>query len=150
MGTRAQMGRQVYLDLLKIQNEGHKTVYVLASHSHYFMDGIIQHGILENSRWSTSRMDYRHIRSAALSIALQFQRCQNCKDKRLRISVGHSESIRRSPQDQSNLISSNWMKTRFRRKWCVASRPHLCTIATLEIEDETESDYVPALLYTRT
>src|SRR5581483_2631423 len=35
-----QMGRQVYLDLLKIQNEEHKTVYVLASHSHYFMDGI--------------------------------------------------------------------------------------------------------------
>lgn len=34
-----QSGRQAYLDLLKVQNEGHKKVYVLASHSHFFMDG---------------------------------------------------------------------------------------------------------------
>ena len=33
-------GRRVYADLLKLQNEAHKRVYVLASHSHYFMDGI--------------------------------------------------------------------------------------------------------------
>lgn len=33
-------GGKVYLDLLKLQNESHKIVYVLASHSHYFMDGI--------------------------------------------------------------------------------------------------------------
>jgi len=37
-GTRS--GRQVYNDLLKLQNASHKKVYVLASHSHYFMDGI--------------------------------------------------------------------------------------------------------------
>ena len=35
-----QTGRQVYEDLLKLQDEAHKNVYVLASHSHYFMDGI--------------------------------------------------------------------------------------------------------------
>ena len=35
-----QSGRQAYTDLLKLQNESHKLVYVLASHSHYFMDGI--------------------------------------------------------------------------------------------------------------
>jgi hypothetical protein len=35
-----QSGRRIYLDLLKAQNEGHKRVYVLASHSHFFMDGI--------------------------------------------------------------------------------------------------------------
>jgi hypothetical protein len=35
-----QSGRLVYLDLLKARNEAHKHVYVLASHSHYFMDGI--------------------------------------------------------------------------------------------------------------
>ncbi len=35
-----ESGRRVYLDLLKAQNEAHKHVYVLASHSHYFMDGI--------------------------------------------------------------------------------------------------------------
>jgi|SRR5580700_7810556 hypothetical protein len=35
-----ESGRRVYLDLLEAQNEAHKRVYVLASHSHYFMDGI--------------------------------------------------------------------------------------------------------------
>ncbi len=33
-------GRRVYKDLLNAQNEGHKRVYVLASHSHFYMDGI--------------------------------------------------------------------------------------------------------------
>jgi len=33
-------GRRVYAMLLKMQNDAHKTVYVLASHSHYFMAGI--------------------------------------------------------------------------------------------------------------
>ena len=37
VGTES--GRQVYEMLLKLQNEAHKLVYVLASHSHYFMDG---------------------------------------------------------------------------------------------------------------
>jgi len=36
----AESGARVYADLLKTQNEGHKRVYVLASHSHYYMDGI--------------------------------------------------------------------------------------------------------------
>ena len=36
-GTKS--GLRVYADLLKVQNESHKLVYVLASHSHYFMDG---------------------------------------------------------------------------------------------------------------
>jgi hypothetical protein len=35
-----ESGQRVYLDLLKLQNEGHKLIYVLASHSHFFMDGI--------------------------------------------------------------------------------------------------------------
>jgi hypothetical protein len=35
-----ESGRQVYQMLLSLQNEAHKLVYVLASHSHYFMDGI--------------------------------------------------------------------------------------------------------------
>lgn len=33
-------GRRAYHDLLKIQNDSHKRVYVLASHSHYYMEGI--------------------------------------------------------------------------------------------------------------
>jgi hypothetical protein len=33
-------GRRVYVDLLKTQHQAHKRVYVLASHSHYFMDGV--------------------------------------------------------------------------------------------------------------
>ena len=34
-----QTGRQVYQMLLKMQNDAHKIVYLLASHSHFFMDG---------------------------------------------------------------------------------------------------------------
>jgi hypothetical protein len=37
--TGTESGRQVYEMLLKMQNDAHKLVYVLASHSHYFMDG---------------------------------------------------------------------------------------------------------------
>jgi hypothetical protein len=33
-------GRRVYIDLLRAQNESHKLVYVLASHSHYYMANI--------------------------------------------------------------------------------------------------------------
>ena len=33
-------GRRAYADLLKAQNEAHKHVYVLASHSHYYMGNI--------------------------------------------------------------------------------------------------------------
>jgi hypothetical protein len=33
-------GRQVYTQLLNFQNNAHKNVYVLASHSHFFMDGV--------------------------------------------------------------------------------------------------------------
>jgi Calcineurin-like phosphoesterase len=38
LGTES--GRRVYADLLKVENQSHKRVYVLASHSHYFMEGI--------------------------------------------------------------------------------------------------------------
>jgi hypothetical protein len=45
-----ESGHRVYADLLRARDEAHKRVYVLASHSHYFMDGIFntdywkQHG----------------------------------------------------------------------------------------------------------
>ncbi len=45
-----ESGRHVYIDLLRFRDQTHKRVYVLASHSHYFMDGIFntpywhQHG----------------------------------------------------------------------------------------------------------
>lgn len=35
-----ETGTRVYHMLLSMQNDAHKTVYVLGSHSHYFMDGI--------------------------------------------------------------------------------------------------------------
>jgi hypothetical protein len=35
-----QSGRSAYRELLKLQNSAHKKIYVLASHSHFFMDGI--------------------------------------------------------------------------------------------------------------
>jgi Calcineurin-like phosphoesterase len=38
--TGTESGRRVYGDLLRARDEAHKHVYVLASHSHYFMDGI--------------------------------------------------------------------------------------------------------------
>jgi hypothetical protein len=38
--TGIETGRRVYADLLNAQNDNGKRVYVLASHSHYFMDGI--------------------------------------------------------------------------------------------------------------
>jgi len=38
--TGIESGRRVYADLLRARDEGHKHVYVLASHSHYYMDGI--------------------------------------------------------------------------------------------------------------
>ena len=37
-------GRRVYADLLRAKNVAHKRVYVLASHSHYYMDGIFNTG----------------------------------------------------------------------------------------------------------
>jgi hypothetical protein len=48
--TGTESGRRVYADLLRARDEEHKYVYVLASHSHYYMDGIFnteywkQHG----------------------------------------------------------------------------------------------------------
>ena len=38
--TGIESGRRVYADLLRARDEAHKRVYVLASHSHYYMDGI--------------------------------------------------------------------------------------------------------------
>ncbi len=38
--TGTESGRRVYADLLRAHNEGHRNVYVLASHGHYYMDGI--------------------------------------------------------------------------------------------------------------
>jgi hypothetical protein len=38
--TGTSSSRRVYGDLLRAQNDRHKNVYVLASHSHYYMDGI--------------------------------------------------------------------------------------------------------------
>lgn len=38
VGTES--GRRVYADLLKAQNEAHKRIYVLSSHSHYYMANI--------------------------------------------------------------------------------------------------------------
>ncbi len=37
-----ETGRRVYQMLLKLKNDAQKNVYVLASHSHYFMDGTFQ------------------------------------------------------------------------------------------------------------
>src|ERR1700739_532960 len=47
-----ESGRHVYADLLRARDQAHKHVYVLASHSHYYMDGIFntdywkEHGVV--------------------------------------------------------------------------------------------------------
>ena len=38
--TGTESGRRVYQDLLRAQNDAHKRIYVLASHSHYYMENI--------------------------------------------------------------------------------------------------------------
>ena len=38
--TGTESGQRVYGDLLRARNQAHRRVYVLASHSHYYMDGI--------------------------------------------------------------------------------------------------------------
>ena len=35
-----ESGRRVYQSLLRAQNDAHKHIYILSSHSHYYMDGI--------------------------------------------------------------------------------------------------------------
>jgi hypothetical protein len=42
-------GRIVYKRLLAMQNDSHKNVYVLASHSHFFMEGIFNTEYWRNS-----------------------------------------------------------------------------------------------------
>ena len=44
----AESGRRVYEDLLRAQNLAHKKIYVLASHSHYYMENIYN-----TERWRT-------------------------------------------------------------------------------------------------
>jgi hypothetical protein len=36
--TSISSGREVYRELLKAQNEAHKHIYIIGSHSHFFMD----------------------------------------------------------------------------------------------------------------
>ncbi len=38
--TGTESGRRVYQDLLRAQNDAHKRIYVLASHSHYYMENV--------------------------------------------------------------------------------------------------------------
>lgn len=38
----ASSGRRVYSDLLALRNKSHKNVYVLASHSHFYMSGVFR------------------------------------------------------------------------------------------------------------
>jgi hypothetical protein len=38
--TGAESGRRVYTDLLNLREQAHKNVYVLSSHSHFYMSGI--------------------------------------------------------------------------------------------------------------
>ena len=73
--TGTESGRRVYADLLRAQNEAHKHVYVLASHSHYYMDGIFNTDYWKTARRRAARMDRGHRGSRALRAAAQLFRC---------------------------------------------------------------------------
>jgi hypothetical protein len=47
--TGMESGRRVYRNLLGVQKEAHKHVYLLASHSHLYMDGIFQTEFWKNN-----------------------------------------------------------------------------------------------------
>jgi hypothetical protein len=52
MNESAQMtwsGRRVYRDLLMAQNDAHKNVYVLASHSHFYLDDVYDTNCWQNA-----------------------------------------------------------------------------------------------------
>ena len=51
-------GREVYEALWHAQSVAHKKVYILASHSHFYMEDVFQHRYLEGQ--SAARMDRGH------------------------------------------------------------------------------------------
>ncbi len=64
-----ESGRRAYADLLSAQNSAHKHVYVLESHSHYFMDGIFDTEYWRNHGGVLAGLDRGHGGSATLRLA---------------------------------------------------------------------------------
>ena len=87
--------------LLKMQNDAHKTVYVLASHSHYFMEGIFNTPYWKANGGILAGMDRRNRRSRALSSSSQLRRCQSRQDRRLWLHGRDRESGRRAAGNNS-------------------------------------------------
>ncbi len=87
-----QSGRKVYEWLLDFKKKSGKPVYVLASHSHFYMDGIFQHRVLADSRRCSARMDYWNCRRGTICFAAQRERCKSGENERLRIPGGGSWS----------------------------------------------------------
>ena len=85
--TGTESGRRVYADLLRAQNDAHKHVYVLASHSHYLHGRNFQHGLLEEARRRAARMDRGNRGSGALRAAAKLFRCARRVGQRVRIAA---------------------------------------------------------------
>ncbi len=90
-----ESGRRVYADLLRFQNDSHKRVYVLASHSHFFMDGIFNTDYWRVSRRRPARLDRRHGGRRALRAPAQRPRRSRRRDQRLRLPARHRPALRR-------------------------------------------------------
>jgi hypothetical protein len=86
-----QSGRRVYAALLKAQNAG-KRVYILASHSHFYMSGIFG-----SPYWRAHGLDHRNDRRDPLCAASRRRARQRGEDKHLRVSRGQRRRGRVDP-----------------------------------------------------
>ena len=89
-----ETGRRVYTMLLKMQNDAHKTVYVLCQPFALFYGRNFQHSVLESKRRGVAGMDRRNRRRRALSSASRLRRCQGRQDRRLWLPDRDRESGR--------------------------------------------------------
>ncbi len=87
-------GKKVYEWLLDFKQTSHKPVYVLASHSHFYMERHLQHGILANPWRCAAGLDHRHCRRGTLPAATERQGCQGLENPRLWLPARDGEQFK--------------------------------------------------------
>ena len=102
-----ETGLRVYADLLKARQKNHKRVYVLASHSHYFMDGTFNTEYWRKHGGSPAGMDHRDRRRRALQIATRCGRRKCRRDQRLRISARQGGAARAESDSYSSALDES-------------------------------------------
>jgi len=88
-------GERVYKALVGFRDQSRKPVYVLASHSHFYMENIFETPALKANGKASSRLDCRHGWGGALQAAQR--RSVDSETRRLRIFGCHSCSRRHNP-----------------------------------------------------